>query len=101
MVPQGQGHPPDSAPVGGSSWRTVRRGLGGRQCWGREDPVGETSGRGWEPIDPGQFMDVVSELAAAEAWVIDGNYRFGSWSATVRSGSGPTPSCGSILPGGS
>jgi len=56
---------------------------------------------GWEPIDPGQFMDVVSELAAAEAWVIDGNYRFGSWSATVRSGSGPTPSCGSILPGGS
>ncbi len=29
----------------------------------------------WEPIDPGNFYEVVDKIASTEAWVIDGNYR--------------------------
>jgi adenylate kinase family enzyme len=30
---------------------------------------------GWEPIDPTVFVETVRRFAAAERWVIDGNYR--------------------------
>jgi adenylate kinase family enzyme len=30
---------------------------------------------GWEPIDPGEFLATVDEVASADGWVIDGNYR--------------------------
>jgi adenylate kinase family enzyme len=32
---------------------------------------------GWEPIEPGEFLARISEIAATDAWVIDGNYRVG------------------------
>jgi adenylate kinase family enzyme len=29
----------------------------------------------WEPIEPAEFLATVTRIAAANEWVIDGNYR--------------------------